>query len=365
MRQRPRLFREVPDQHVAASIFHIAVCAARGLNDARQSRQIAYDHREAHVDAGLDQRGRNAQHAPARPQPRLDPRDELLPVCRAEQRAHVDAEDFIRRTGSGRVRKRVLRQARIKRRESMAALAERLRRRVIDVPGGGLRVEYGQHGLFLQQTRNLRAGRRTGSIRVELRNIANALQPLIERVDMGHQLDRRGRERKARLRGRAEHNCAAAILRQKLYRALKEHLAGLGQRLDFIEYQHGVGQRMEAARRRVGRGIAGVEELHQAGEYDVAVPALGQALVCVLLVLRLDNDIGMMLQYGGIVRKRLADVAGVLIEDGVVGNDVEQAPLPVEGGVSERIAQAGKRLAAARRHGQCDDARFRRSLLPA
>ena len=33
--------------------------------------------------------------------------------------------------------------------------------------------------------------------------------------------------------------------------------------------------------------------------------------------------------------------------------------------MSERIAQAGKRLAAARRHGQCDDARIGRGLFPA
>lgn len=59
-------------------------------------------------------------------------------------------------------------------------------------------------------------------------------------------------------------------------------------------------------------------------ENDVTVPALGQAAVSLLLVLCWQDDVGMVLQDRWIIVQRGANVCGVLVEDRVVGDNVEK-----------------------------------------
>ena len=128
---------------------------------------------------------------------------------------------------------------------------------------------------------------------------------------------------------------------------------------------------MQPACVRVGRGVAGIEELHHAGQDDVAVPALGQAAVSLLLLLlraallRLRDDVGVVLEDGGVIIQRLADVRCVLVEDGVVRDDIKDAALLMQSRMAQRKAQAGERLAAARGDGERDDTARRGGLFVA
>lgn len=91
-------------------------------------------------------------------------------------------------------------------------------------------------------------------------------------------------------------------------------------------------------------------------ENDVTVPALGQAAVSLLLVLCWQDDVGMVLQDRRIIVQRGANVCGVLVEDRVVGDDIENAALTMRRGMTQCIAQTGVSLAAAGRDGKRDDA---------
>ena len=356
---------------LALAILHIAVGTARRLHDAGQPGQAANDDGEADVDAGFDERRGDAEHALARPEPGLDARNQPLAMRRAEQRAQVDAQHMVGRAGPSGLRQRILGQGEAGVGEQDALLREPSANLVKDRARRRLRVDDGQHRAALEHLRDARGGVLRVPDSVQLGKIAHALEPLAERPDVGHQLDRRARERQARLRRRAEHDGTAALGAEKPNRALKQRLAALGQGLNLVKDQHGAGQPVQPSGIRVGRSIAGVEELHHAGQDDVAVPALGQALVGLLLLLlaaavaRLGDDVGVVLKDGGGIAQRLADIPCILVEDRVIGDDVEDAALPVRLCVSERKAQAGKRLAAARGHAEREDAGRRGGLFPA
>ena len=64
----------------------------------------------------------------------------------------------------------------------------------------------------------------------------------------------------------------------------------------------------------------------------------------------------MVLKDRGVIIQGGADVRRVLVEDRVVGNDIENAPLAVLCGMAQSVAQTGVCFAAAGRHGECDDA---------
>ena len=268
---------------------------------------------------------------------------------------------MVGRAGLRGLRQRILGQGEAGVGERDALLREPSANLVKNLARRRLRVDNGQHGVAFEHLRDARGGVLRVPDSVQLGKIAHALEPLAERPDVGHQLDRRARERQARLCRRAEHDGAAAFGAEKPDRALKQRLAVLGQRLNLIEDQHSAGQPVQPSGIRVGRSIAGVEELHHAGQDDVAVPALGQALVGLLLLLlaaavaRLGDDVGVVLEDGGGIAQRLADIPGVLVEDGVVGDNVEDSALPIRFRMPERKAQAGKRLAAARGYAERED----------
>ena len=113
----------------------------------------------------------------------------------------------------------------------------------------------------------------------------------VERLRLGNQFAGRGREGKPRLRRRAKDDGAAPVSGKKLDRALKEHFAVLWKRLDFVKNKHGVCQPVKTAGGRIGRGVARVQKLNKAGQNDITVPALGQAFIGGLFILRFQDTL--------------------------------------------------------------------------
>ena len=176
-------------------------------------------------------------------------------------------------------------------------------------------------------------------------------------------LDRRGRKGQPWLRRRAEEDGAVGVAGKELNGSFKKDFTRLGQGLNLIENENGVRQPVKPAGRRVRRGITGVQKLNETGEDDVAVPPLGQALIGRLLAFGFNDDVRVMLENGRVVIKRFANVLRVLVENGVVGNDIEDAGVAIVRRVPERITQAGIRLSAAGRNRQGIDARRRNGFL--
>ena len=92
---------------------------------------------------------------------------------------------------------------------------------------------------------------------------------------------------------------------------------------------------MHAARVCILAAIKRVEKLHHTGQNHVAIPALRQAPVLHPLAFILHNNIGVVLEDAVISIERRANVARVLVEDGVEWNDIEDARHTVTRGVPE------------------------------
>ena len=125
------------------------------------------------------------------------------------------------------------------------------------------------------------------------------------------------------------------------------------QGLDFVKNQHAAGLWVDMPCAARTTAEPGIEKLHHGGKHNRLIPILGKQLV--LPALFFGVEIRMVFQ-NPIFAEDVAHGLGILVDDGGIGNNVDNAVEIVLLRMMQGIAQTCQRFTAAGRHGQRVDA---------
>ena len=303
----------------------VAVAAPRGLQNRIQTGHLPVDRREIHVHARLNQRGGDHPAGQAVLQALANDLQNRLAMGRAHQRGQVKA-----------------------------ALPRQQR---MDFLGRLSAVDDAQHLMLgAQLVRQRRIGAHADAAEgdapeafVQLRGVG---------ADFPHRDFRReGRNQVAqnRLGGRAQHRRGPEIRNQGCNRTHAGQQGLHGQHLRLVKDDYAVGDVVQLPALGGAVGIDGFKELHSGGHNHRRVPVFGgkarAALFAVHLLVRIENRAAVVLDDVVLPQYAPKD-EGVLLDDGGVGDHVDDAPHAVLQGVPQREGQRSNGLAAARGHGQ-------------
>ncbi|MDR5655497.1 hypothetical protein RGD00_23105 [Xinfangfangia sp. LG-4] len=153
------------------------------------------------------------------------------------------------------------------------------------------------------------------------------------------------------LRRGAQHHRTAVMRRQPLDHPQRGHQQLAGQALRLVQHDHRPGDVVQLARARGAGGEQAFEQLHIGGDDDGGGPILHRQ---VQLFARLGPgpfgvDRGVVFQHH-VVPEDVAKDLCRLVDDGSVGDRVDDPPMAVPRGMVERETHRGQRLAAPRGH---------------
>ena len=331
----------------------LAIAAACCLRDGVQARHGAVDHGKVQVHAGLDQLRADDAHGQrgvafsqcgaAIHQARFDRRDHVAAVLGAHQGRQVPAT----------VRAALLHQA-------------------VQLAGIGAAADDGQHRIVLRDFVGqfgpgaglLEVGRQmhlhTVQRGVQLRHVVDDFGDAAGRKAAPQALARVSTDAgvQHRLGGGTQQQRHAVVLYQQA-----QHVHDGLQKLDrqqlcLVQHDHAVGQVVQLA---ATRGLAGeqtFEELDVGGDDQRRVPVLAGQPRRGGFALGLALGVAVVLDHRAVAQcgEDLAKYFGGLLDDAGVGNGVDHPAFAMGVGMVKCKGQAGEGFAAARGHGQAEDA---------
>nr|WP_205666067.1 hypothetical protein [Aquabacter cavernae] len=162
---------------------------------------------------------------------------------------------------------------------------------------------------------------------------------------------------------RAQHDACGIVPRQLLQRRHAGPQQMDGQSLHFVQDDDAVGDVVQLAAARGAVRVQALEELHRRGHHDGNVPILRRALKFgdgggrlvigqALAARRLPIEAGMVFENIGVITQGRAEDGRGLIDDGCIGNDVDDAVQLVPNRMFQREGEGRQRLPAAGRDRQ-------------
>ncbi len=280
----------------------LAVAAAGRLGDLVEPGLGAIDHREVHIDPGLDQRRADDDAAPRRP--RVEPLADLLKALAAVPRAHQRREVVTALPAIEPLVELAGMHAGVDDAERLLMVTQACGERPV--------VEFAQPldaDALERSIKSLRLGR-------DLAHVAKAAleaRRLIVSLDEGW------------LGRRAQHDARAVVAGEFVERRDARPEQRQRQRLRLVQDHHASRDvvQLAAAGRPVGEQP--LEELHGGGDDHGGVPVLHREAQLVLRLgrrLRVVDEGAVVLEHG-LVAERLAEDGGVLLDDAGVGDDVD------------------------------------------